>query len=70
MGPHTAACWGRKRDRPKERQPASAYFKETIEGTHCLSNWYHGNFGFQNGPRFTGPAPALLGFDEAIADFW
>jgi hypothetical protein len=66
----TPACWGRKRDHPEQQQRAETYFTETRNGKHCDSNWYQGNFGFGDGPPFTAPAAALLGFDEEIADFW
>ncbi|KAL1524411.1 hypothetical protein AB1Y20_019306 [Prymnesium parvum] len=70
------SCWDIQRDSSTQRQPASKYFEETIRGDHCDSNWYEGNPNWRLGDPnrhlpmyFTGPAPALLGFDESIDEF-
>jgi hypothetical protein len=49
------------------------YFEQVQSGQHCNTNWYEGNSG-QLGlpntiPTFEHPAPALLGFDEAIDQY-
>ena len=62
------ACWG---------TDGWKYFEDAWQGVDCSRNWYTGNegpLGLPNGgptkttthPHFKGPAPALLGFDEAI----
>lgn len=67
----TPACWGRKRDSPRQRQTARTYFTDTLSGRYCATNWYHGNYGFEGGPHFAASsAPALLGFDDEIAEYW
>lgn len=67
------ACWMRRRDAPARSMLPSDFFAETLNGTHCNSNWYEGHAG-QLGkhwtrPQFTAPAPALIGFDDGIANF-
>jgi len=65
------ACWG---------DDGPGFFDRVWDGAFCDRNWYHGNkggIGDTGGgpdknwvwPRFTQPAPALLGFDESI-DFY
>jgi len=67
---HRPTCFARKRDDNTRAQDPAIYFRDVKSGKHCQSNWYEGNFGelgFQDAlPRFTAPAPALLGFDESI----
>jgi len=69
--PGHPACWG---DDPQ------TFFSDARRGSTCHRNWYEGNQGplgfYDKGPtsmdvwpRFTRPAPALLGFDENI-DGW
>ena len=44
--------------------PATTFWDETSDGTHCGDNWYEGSG--QSSGRFQRPAPALLGFDDSI----
>ena len=64
------SCFEWQRDSPGTWQSAQAYFMDTLLGKHCQTNWYEGNGGDlgrqDHFPTFEGPAPALLGFDEAI----
>ena len=67
------SCWHRQRDAPRASILPATYFAEALNGTHCKSNWYEGHEG-QLGrhgerPHFTAPAPALLGYDDGIANF-
>ena len=65
------ACWG---------GGGTRFFDDAWWGRSCQRNWYTGNRGplghaefgpthSASQPHFTGPAPALLGFDEAIDSF-
>lgn len=67
------ACWNRRRDAPKEHALPSTFFSQALNGTYCDSNWYVGHAGqlgkHWSRPHFTAPAPALLGFDDSIANF-
>ena len=67
------ACWERRRDAADQWQSADTFFDELLEGAHCASNWFEGNFGKlgkkDHVPTFGKTAPALLGFDESIDAF-
>jgi len=66
-------CFERAREDISRGQASSAFFADVKEGKWCDSNWYEGvpgDLGDMNRrPRFSGQAPALLGFDETIDDF-
>jgi len=69
-------CWSVRRESPTTWQSADSYFRETIIGAHCDSNWYEGNGGTLGEPQnhlpsdfTTEDAPALLGFDESIDQY-
>lgn len=49
------ACW--------DAQPN--FWEQTLRGDRCHINWFQGTIDEQV-PRFSGPADALLGFDESI----
>ena len=64
-------CW---------RHQPNRFYDDALSGASCNRNWYEGNqgpLGRHDGgptvswvsPKFTGPAPALLGFDQNI-DGW
>lgn len=67
-------CWSIRRDSSAMKQTASTYFDETLAGSFCDSNWYEGMAGAggrsESRPHFTAAAPALLGFDIPIAQYW
>jgi len=67
------SCFTRKRDEHWRSQQAYTFFQQALAGTHCGTNWYEGNAGALGDahtiPTFKHPAPALLGFDEAIDDY-
>ncbi|KAL3926055.1 MAG: hypothetical protein SGPRY_003489 [Prymnesium sp.] len=60
-------CFERQRD-SKRPINAQSYFSDTLQTKFCNSNWYNGNEGDlgRQTPRFSAPAAALLGFDDAI----
>lgn len=64
------ACWSRSRRRRVEGDPLRpiaprSFFDQTLNGTHCGSNWYEAHSA-QQMTVFPGAAPALLGFDDSI----
>mmetsp|Transcript_14645 Transcript_14645/g.43663 ORF Transcript_14645/g.43663 Transcript_14645/m.43663 type:complete len:438 (+) Transcript_14645:1-1314(+) len=73
LKPGRASCFEKERDNKERFQDIETYFREAKDGVDCHTNWYEGNQG-ELGipgaiPKFTGRAPALLGFDETIDGF-
>jgi len=66
-------CWWVQRDTKDTLQDVYDYFDDARDGAYCDSNWYTGNHGELGDagrrPEFTGPAPALFGFDDAIDQY-
>ena len=62
-------CWDVARDNRHRHQDGGIFFRETLEGAHCNSNWFEGNNGElgqeHHRPHFSAAAPAVLGFDGA-----
>lgn len=73
MHTNTPACWERQRDHPRRNHPARLFFADAYNGTFCRTNWYEGHpglLGMEGAlPRFSQPAPALLGTDDGIHDY-
>jgi hypothetical protein len=76
--PGGRACWddegkfyssGRGGRGGRDGDGGGGFFDRARRGSWCTTkNWYSGSLGEigRTGPRFTEPAPALLGFDDAI----
>ena len=65
-------CWNRVRDDKQKPMPTEQYFRETMYGDHCDSNWYEGGVirgGQFDRPIFENAGTPLLGFDETIEGF-
>ncbi len=59
---HEVGCW-------TDFGGSRRFFDDVFRKTQCNINWYDGALPGNQRPRFSSRAPALLGFDETIAQF-